>query len=84
MIDIEKVREALVTVAYADLGDNGICVSDYHEEELNEIGNALTELEELKRDVKRFMELIPKVKFRPLQDEVYSLQQKLLKVGKEE
>ena len=40
--------------------------------------------DELVRDVKRFMELIPKVKFRPLQDEVYSLQQKLSKVGKEE
>lgn len=42
------------------------------------------EHEELKRDMKRFMELIPEVKFRPLQDEVYLLQQKLSKVGKEE
>lgn len=42
---------------------------------------AITEHEELKRDVKRFMELIPEVKFRPLQDEVYLLQQKLSKVG---
>ena len=58
---------------------------------MNKLGDYITEQEakdqaheELKRDVKRFMELIPEVKFRTLQDEVYVLQQKLSKVGKKE
>ena len=79
----EAVNDLYLMEITADLvvfETNQKIVHDYiHEQKLKDQAH-----EELKRDVKRFMELIPKVKFRPLQDEVYSLQQNLSKVGKEE
>ena len=49
MIDIAKVREALSTIAYAVLDDNGKIIIDYHDEECGIIANALTELERLQK-----------------------------------
>jgi len=49
MIDVAKVREALSTIAYADLGDNGKTIADYHDEEYGTIANALHELERLQK-----------------------------------
>jgi paraquat-inducible protein B len=45
---------------------------------------ALTELEELKRDVKRFMELKNNITNREEMDEFWEIDNKLSKVGKEE
>ncbi len=48
------------------------------------LGQALTELEELKRDVKRFMELKNNITNREEMDEFWEIDKKLSKVGKEE
>lgn len=58
------------------------------DEELNEeieiIEQYLNELEELKKNVARFLEVIPKPVYRPLHDEAYNLYTKLSKVGKQD
>lgn len=43
---------------------------------------SITELEELKKDVARFLEVIPKPVYRPLHGEAYELYEKLSKAGK--
>ena len=58
---------------------------DGYDEELDIINQALTELEELKRDVKRYFELDYKLEFDSEEEAIEwrSLYYKLLKVGKE-
>ena len=55
-----------------------------HDFESPSIRLALTELEELKRDVKRFMELKNNITNREEMDEFWEIDKKLSKVGKEE
>ena len=50
----------------------------------NRIDDDLTELEELKRDVKRFMELKNNITNREEMDEFWEIDNKLSKVGKAE
>jgi hypothetical protein len=59
-------------------------LSDVELEALNVLKNALTELEELKRDVARFMELKNNITNREEMDEFWEIDNKLSKVGKEE
>ena len=61
---------------------------DNHSGELNDtfhsVYKSLTELEELKRDVKRFFELKNNITNREEMDEFWEIDKKLSKVGKEE
>lgn len=78
---------ALTKEAYKILNQNkdGIrFIRPYSEYTLQDVINAITELDELKRDVARFMELEEQDTFNSQEehDEYYVLRDKLSKVGK--
>jgi len=83
----------LTKEAYKKLNDNtdGVrFIRPFSEYTLQEVIDELTELEELKHDVKRFMELMDKYMTfvflcdEETNDEYDELSKKLMKVGKEE
>lgn len=76
-------KEALKT-KYVGSGDNGEMLLAYTGEQVEIFKNAFTELEELKRDVKRFMEIFNISDDSMLWDEHNRLVKKLSKVGTEE
>jgi uncharacterized protein YwgA len=77
-------KEAFERIKEFDSGGEFVCIDEKYEEELNIVEQALTELEELKRDVKRFMELISKLRDNEEDIEMRKLRGNLLKVGKEQ
>lgn len=84
-----KPKQAFQVIVTYDVNDSGRTVADYCEEECNIVGKALTELEELKRDVKRYFELEEQAKHGNGIDDIEAneftrLHIKLSKVGKEE
>lgn len=82
-----KELEALEVLKGIDIIIDG-CAWNYKDTDYKEnfeiIEKALTELEELKRDVKRFMELKNNITNREEMDEFWEIDNKLSKVGNEE
>ena len=82
-------KEALKT-KYVGSDEKGNLLLAYTPEQVDYFKNAITELEELKRDVKRYFELVEKTMSYVILgredecDEVERLKDKLLKAGKEE
>jgi hypothetical protein len=82
-----KSKEALEKIGSTTYYDwSNVPLSEHFKEEFDTIKKSLTELEELKRDVKRYFELDYKLEFDSEEEAIEwrSLYYKLLKVGNEE